>query len=704
MNEKDGRKRREWVKNAAIIFLTIMLVLTFFSNTIMNYSLPEVATQYVQSGSITAKVRGTGNVEATDPYNVVVKGSRVISSVAVKQGDVVEKDQVLYYLEDKESEELTQAQKELDDLQLTYMKGLFGNNVSSEVISKVANGNIDGFASLQAKVADMQSRLDAAEKRVKECTDALNNLSLQSTVNNNNADVNTIEAESAVTQADLDLSNAQNSAANAEKAFTDKINAEKARVTNEINELKRQIEDVQTLINGAGSVMDTIISNGDITINGSSGDNSGDGSGNVEINGATFPTDKTTQLAEYRRKRDEADALRNEKLDAIYGAATSEEMEESNRYTGAKDINGLKAWIDANNKYEDYKDWLQDYSSAEAEYNYAVQMIAEAEENLSGYDSNVEMLAKLRQQLAVKEAELNNISAITYQPGDTVKSAQDKLNQARKNLADQTNANKYTSASYQNQIANAEAALKNAQAVYDLLKEEQAEMNADINAELDLSKTSKDIADKRAEIAKLKEESMGAAITAPVAGTVTSLTYKAGETTKPEEAAAVIQVEGKGHTMTISVTNEQARKVQVGDTAELQNAWYYDDAQVILAAIKPDPDKPGQNKLLEFNVTGASIQAGQALNVSVGQRSTDYELVVPNSAVREDNNGKFILIVESKSSPLGNRYIATRVDVEVLASDDNNTAISAGLYGYEYVITTSTKPVEAGAQVRLNES
>ena len=704
MNEKDGRKRREWVKNAAIIFLTIMLVLTFFSNTIQNYSLPEVATQYVQSGSITAKVRGTGNVEATDPYNVVVKGSRVISSVAVKQGDVVEKDQVLYYLEDKESEELTQAQKELDDLQLTYMKGLFGNNVSSEVISKVANGNIDGFASLQAKVADMQSRLDAAEKRVKECTDALNNLSLQSTVNNNNADVNTIEAESAVTQADLDLSNAQNSAANAEKAFTDKINAEKARVTNEINELKRQIEDVQTLINGAGSVTDTIISNGDITINGSSGDNSGDGSGNVEINGATFPTDKTTQLAEYRRKRNEADALRNEKLDAIYGAATSEEMEESNRYTGAKDINGLKAWIDANNKYEDYKDWLQDYSSAEAEYNYAVQMIAEAEENLSGYDSNVEMLAKLRQQLAVKEAELNNISAITYQPGDTVKSAQDKLNQARKNLADQTNANKYTSASYQNQIANAEAALKNAQAVYDLLKEEQAEMNADINAELDLSKTSKDIADKRAEIAKLKEESMGAAITAPVAGTVTSLTYKAGETTKPEEAAAVIQVEGKGYTMTISVTNEQARKVQVGDTAELQNAWYYDDAQVILAAIKPDPDKPGQNKLLEFNVTGASIQAGQALNVSVGQRSTDYELVVPNSAVREDNNGKFILIVESKSSPLGNRYIATRVDVEVLASDDNNTAISAGLYGYEYVITTSTKPVEAGAQVRLNES
>ena len=35
-------KKREWVKNAAIVFLSIMLVLTFFSNTFLLRSLPEV--------------------------------------------------------------------------------------------------------------------------------------------------------------------------------------------------------------------------------------------------------------------------------------------------------------------------------------------------------------------------------------------------------------------------------------------------------------------------------------------------------------------------------------------------------------------------------------------------------------------------------------------------------------------------------------
>ena len=116
--EKKG-SRKEWVKNIAIIFLSIMLVLTFFSNTIMNYSLPEVATTVIEPGSITAKIRGTGTLTSDDPYRVVVEESRVISSVAVKAGDRVEKDQIIFYLEDKESTELLTAEEELAEEEKT---------------------------------------------------------------------------------------------------------------------------------------------------------------------------------------------------------------------------------------------------------------------------------------------------------------------------------------------------------------------------------------------------------------------------------------------------------------------------------------------------------------------------------------------------------------------------------------------------------
>ncbi len=661
MNEKDTKKRREWVKNAAIIFLTVMLILTFFSNTIMNYSLPEVATQYVQKGTITAKVRGTGNVEATDPYNVIVKETRVISAVAVKQGDAVEKDQVLYYLEDAESDELKKAEDELEELQLAYMKGLFGNNVSSDVVSKVASGNTDGFTALQTKVTDMQNRLEAAKERVKECQDNLDALSLQSTVNTNNSTVNTIPEENEVSNATTKLEDAQTQETNAQAAFerekTDKI----TEINNQIAEKKNQISDLETLIANAQKM--------------SSESTSGNSS------------------TAYTMAKEELDREIRALVDlGLSNGITSEE--------------GIKNWYSSISWGELTDEEQKALEAAYGEYRVAVDNYNNIVSTLKDYGSHqgqLERLEALKDELTALESKLAKVNGMSYTPGDSVEEAKKRLNEATKVLDEKTDANKQTSVAYQNRIANAEAALKTAQAVYDLLKEEQTVMLSDINAELDLAKASKDISEKEEEIAKLKEKSMGAVIKAPVAGTIVSVTYVAGETTKPEEAAAVIQVDGKGFTLTIPVTNEQAKKVQVGDVAELQNSWYYEDAQVILSAIKADPDNPGQKKLLVFNVTGASIQNGQSLSISVGQRSSEYEFVVPNSAMREDNNGKFILIVESKSSPLGNRYIATRVDVEVLASDDNNTAISAPLYGYEYVITTSTKPVEAGKQVRLNE-
>ena len=678
MEEKNTTKRREWVKNAAIIFLTIMLLLTFFSNTIMNYSLPEVATQYVQTGTITAKVRGTGKVEASDPYNVIAKESRVITSVAVKQGDIVEKDQVIYYLEESESDELTKAEQELEDLELNYMKGLFGANVSPEVITKVANGNIDSFSQLQAKVTDMQNRLEAAKKRVEECQKNVDDLTLQSTKDTNNAGVSTKNEELTKDQATTDLTEAQNRFEKDKAATIASLNAQIAEVTSQISDLEKLLASTGTT-GGTGTAQNS------------------------------FFTQKATAVGNLY-----------DKMKSIYDAASADSgITLTGPVPGKKDVTDAAkvqaTLLDAKKVFEGLQKDINavpgkadSYITLFADYNAALLVVQNIEQNASDINKNYgdqqTSLASKKADLANLQKKLAEVQAITASSDGGVQHAQNRLNQANRNILEITTANSQASVAWQNRLADANAALKNAQAVYDLLKEEQTSLAADINAELDLSKTNKDIQKKKEEIEKLKEKSMGSAVKAPVAGTITTVKYVAGETTQPEDVMAVIQPEGKGFTLSISVTNEQAKKVQIGDMAELQNSWYYEDARVILSAIKPDPDNPGTNKLLVFDVSGSTIQADQSLSISVGQRSQEYELVVPNSAIREDNDGKFILTVESKSSPLGNRYIATRVGVEVLASDDNNSAISAPLYGWEYVITTSTKPVEAGKQVRLADN
>ena len=118
------QKRKDRIKNIAIIFLVIMLLLTFFSNTIMNYSLAEVGTAYASSGTLTTKIRGDASVEAKDPVKIVTDQEAKVLKVLVKNGDKVKKGKTLFVLEGASSEELEQAMNDLVTMNYDYQKAL----------------------------------------------------------------------------------------------------------------------------------------------------------------------------------------------------------------------------------------------------------------------------------------------------------------------------------------------------------------------------------------------------------------------------------------------------------------------------------------------------------------------------------------------------------------------------------------------------
>lgn len=503
MNEKKG-KRREWVKTAAIVFLSILLVLTFFSNTIMNYSLPEVAVQYITSGTITAKVRGTGTVESGDLYEVKATESRKVQSVEVRVGDHVEIGDVICYLADEESEELKAAREALKPLedaletaQQAYNAALLTGDLS--VSAMQGAGSADSINSYRNRLIEVQSVVENLEQQLKESEPAYN------------------AAKEAKEEADLALAEAQNK------------------------------------------------------------------------------------------------------------------------------LNNINNWIQYN---QDVSSGNPGVADLEKQKNEAQQIALEAQNTANRAAAELKRIETERGKI---EAQL------------------------------------------------------------ELAKTDVTTLAGDINTALKLSQLNDAIKDARAEIAKQEEKiaeleanAVGASIKAEIAGTITSINVVAGgKTTNGGEATvAVIQPEGKGFTLSFSVTAEQAKRISVGDPAELVNSWWYSNVTATVASIKPDPSDPSRKKLVTCNLDG-DLTAGQSLSLQIGQRSQNYDMIVPNSAIREDNNGKFILVVEAKSSPLGTRYYAVRYDVEVLASDDTQSAISGGLYGYESVITTSTKPVEAGQLVRL---
>ena len=260
------------------------------------------------------------------------------------------------------------------------------------------------------------------------------------------------------------------------------------------------------------------------------------------------------------------------------------------------------------------------------------------------------------------------------------------------------------------QITTLEAKKKAYDAAVETIAAKERELEEKLNSkdidkqldDLGLQATRLNIQKQQELVDKYKEESIGTEITANVSGVVSAINVSAGKETTAGSPMATINVVDRGYTIKIPVTNEQAKQVKVGDTAEVSNYYWGNDIQATLESITSNPDKPGQGKLLIFRITG-EIDDGTTISLSIGQRSANYDSIIPKSALREDTNGHFVLVVTAKSSPLGNRYIATRVDVQVLAEDDTNAAVS-GLAQGDYVITTSSKPLEAGTQVRLVEN
>ncbi len=168
--EEQTSKKRDIIKNIAIIFLAVMLVLTFFSNTIMNYSLPQVSTEQISGGSIKNQVRGKGIIEVVDPYSVIVEETRTISSVRVQEGDYVSEGDVIYTLKGEESEELEEAKKKLEEAETNYKKALLEGSISPEATG--ADVDLDSLkrtlAAYDASIAAAQKDADNHEAKIKD--------------------------------------------------------------------------------------------------------------------------------------------------------------------------------------------------------------------------------------------------------------------------------------------------------------------------------------------------------------------------------------------------------------------------------------------------------------------------------------------------------------------------------------------------------
>ena len=609
-------KNRGWVKNVAIIFLAVMLVLTFFSNTIMNASLPEAAVQYVQSGSITTQIRGTGTITAKEVYEVKTTTSRKVQSVLVTKDQEVKVGDVLLILAAGEGTETDELKTQLETAKYSYQQKLINMSGGGSEVTRAQEKLQEAIAARDAIAVNITAEdIELAKVRYETAKEYYQQL--------------TYELEDAGGYVEGGKGDTLKELSDAVNAAQLEYDSNCIRYKNE----KYYIEDI-------------------------------------------LASEAARQL--YKDKQACAEAIAD-----VFAASTGSLNDYFETYADStaaeRNALGLK-----NYTFDPNASYVKDLpSQALADIAKGYNAIREARDALTkaqdAYNKAVESMQPQNEALNKQVTE--------------AKREMDALEAEYKELSDKKTA--YDTA--KDNVVSCENALQT------LLKTSKLD-------NLELSKMANEIAELEAKLEKLsggekdaEGNVTGGQIVSEVNGVVKEINVTAGNNTDPATAVMTIEVPDRGYTVSMNVTNEQAQKVTIGDTAEISTGyWGSSGLSGKLVGIRNNTSA-GQSggKQLVFDVTGSDITSGTQVSVSIGQRSQNYDTIVPNSALRSDSNGSFVLVIVAKSSPLGNRFVATRVDVTELAKDDVNTAVSGGLSAYDMVLTTATKPVEDGMLVRL---
>ena len=637
-------KRREWVKTAAIIFLTIMLLLTFFSNTIMNYSLPEVSAKYVESGSLSEQIRGTATVEAAQQYEVKYTGaSRVVQAVEVKQGDTVEKGQVLLRFEEGDSPDLETAQSDLEAKQDEYRTKLLDAGVdysADELSIKNLQEDIARLKESLGGSADYLKKLD--EQKALE--DKINDLTKQS---------NDLTKESKTFEDELTRIGEQLTALSSDdySSLDDVYSKVLSPLYDNVVKYKAEKEKYDKQVEQITKELGNTVTNEDI------------------IN----------KQAEIAKLESQLEALNEKYLEALVS-------------TGGDPISLNQSIKDTNTDLGKARSELYEMYNKQTTSNLISQKLKTATNNQTTFTNkynDAENKLNLKKIDVSKKlnADKKSVKAKADKKNNELEDVKAEIEDVKLDKT-QADADLETINSIESKERDQKLALQKKQ------KDDLVAAGKDDIATEALQREIKRLEEK---VEKIKADAAGGEITAQVAGVISSMKIVAGETLESGTSVASIEMTEKGYTASFSVTLDQAKKVKVGDNADIQYFWG-GDAQAKLTQIKAD-QSDSQKKQLVFDVTG-DVTPGQSLQLVLGAKGQPYECIIPNNAIKEDSNGKFVLTVVAKSSPLGNRYIAKRADITVLASDGVNTAVT-GVAQSDFIISTSTKPINAGDQVRL---
>ena len=189
----------------------------------------------------------------------------------------------------------------------------------------------------------------------------------------------------------------------------------------------------------------------------------------------------------------------------------------------------------------------------------------------------------------------------------------------------------------------------------------------------------------------------GAALTAPVSGTVSEVLVEAGDVAT---AGAAFRLAPASSALTVrcEAASDQAEHLSIGMEARFQLSGEAAPSAETATLRSLTPTAAGYEAV--FTLPDGCGAIGQSVSITATQTTGTYEMCVPLGAIVYRGEATGVYRIRTKQSVLGEVEYAQFVAVTVQETDAQSAAIDAALLAQDRVIVLSNKPVGEGDRVR----
>ena len=399
-----------------------------------------------------------------------------------------------------------------------------------------------------------------------------------------------------------------------------------------------------------------------------------------------------------------------------------------------------KQQLELKRAQEDYEETIAKNTVSDGKANEALQKAADAKSQAEKeLNSAKDALAQAEKELNAVKEELQNVkeAAAAEQSKDTADQPKDAADSDASGKNEQDNT---TNSTITQKLQQLEEAVQEKQNTYDTIqakvtekqaaldsasvaleeKQEQLEsststaedakkaaeravedagLSADIDHTQEINAISLEQFQKQLEKLKTLKQQNGE-ITAPSSGIITKVCVETGQKTT-DTAAVVMSDEQSGLFFTTTTDSKNREYLSVGDNATITGVGKETSDCSIVSL---ETSKDGSSIKVLIAMQGDDFLPGESAQMTATRKSESYDYLVPVTAVWQENNKAYVLLLETENTVLGEQYIARKAEVQILDKNSSYAAVSGNSLSADcQIITDSDRTVGNGDVVRMTE-